>query len=73
MDMRDSRGDLSKGGGQIENVASDLLQGQSYQVKTVLDHYARDIMTFLEFKDSPGNPLGCSPIDYSTVLEGEEL
>ena len=37
--------------------ASDLMQGQSYLVKTVLEHYDARNKMFLAFKDSPGNPL----------------
>ena len=37
------------------------MQGQSYQVKTVLEQYNARKKTFLAFKDSPGNPLGRSP------------
>ena len=34
------------------------MQGQSYQVKMVLEQYDTWEKTFLEFKDIPENPLG---------------
>ena len=43
----------------------DLVQGQSYQVKTVLEQYNTRNKTFLAFKDSPGNPL--SRLPYFTL------
>ena len=39
------------------------MKGQSYHVMTVLEQYdASRKKTFLAFKDSPGNPLGRSPL-----------
>ena len=37
------------------------MQRQSYQVKTVLEQKGARKKTFLDFKDSPGNPLSRSP------------
>ena len=47
------------------------MQGQSYQVKTVLEqyeNYARN-KTFLAFKYSPGNPLGRSHLIIGHILD----
>ena len=41
--------------------ASDLMQRQSYQIKTVLEKKGARKKTFLAFKDSLGNPLSRSP------------
>ena len=38
------------------------MQGQSYQVKAVLEQWDAWNNTFLVFKDSPRNPLGSLPL-----------
>ena len=52
--MADSRQNYNK------HKAIDLMRGQFYEVKTVLDQYDAGIKMFLAFKDSPGDTLGRS-------------
>ena len=57
--------------GKFTPKASDLMQRQSYQVKTVLEEKGARKKTFLAFKDSLGNPLSRSPLlsyCFRTVL-----
>ena len=42
--------------------ASDLMQGQTHRVKTVLERCAARNKTLIAFKDSPGNSSDRSPI-----------
>ena len=49
---------------QTKLKASNLMQGQSHQFKTVLEQ-------MLEMKDSPGNPLSCSPKGVHSILRGK--
>ena len=43
-----------------EAIGEDFMHGQSYLVKTVLEQCDARNKAFLAFKDTPGNPLGCS-------------
>ena len=48
--------------GHLGYKASDLKKRKSYHVNIVLEQYDERKKTFLAFKDTPGNPLGRSPI-----------